>query len=164
MIDTSLAFTEFERNTATDPFFNAKDESVRLAANMIRNAISNNFTIKYNNTTTVALGFYSNNDYNITYPYNKERISVKTNRVKFVDYFFLRNSHFEFYKYKKKNRNKYLESWLISDCFFAHCNLPKNKDFYLIWRTEVYLDNQLYKAYDQKIRFVYRDFISKIIE
>lgn len=155
MIDTNLVFTDFERNTATDPFFNSKDEEVSQVADMIKNAISNDFTIKYNSNTFIGLGFYSQDDYTITYPYNKERLSIKTNRVKFVDYFLLKNSDFEYYKSKKKNNNKYLCNWPLIDYFFDSCNLPKNKDFYLIWRTEIYLDRQLYKSYDQKIRFVY---------
>ena len=156
MIDTNLVFTDFERDTATDPFFNSKDEEVSQVADMIKKAISNDFTIKYNSNTFIGLGFYSQDDYTITYPYKKERLSIKTNRVKFVDYFLLKDSDFEYYKSKKKNNNKYLYGWPLIDYFFDSCNLPKNKDFYLIWRTEIYLDRQLYKSYDQKIRFVYK--------
>ena len=151
MIDTNLVFIDFDRNTATDPFFN----SDCLAAKMIKNAISNDFTIKYNSKTIIELGFYSQDDYTITYPYKKERISIKTDRVKYVDYSFLEYSDFEYYKSKKINNDKYLDDWQLTNNFFDNFNLPKNKDFYLIWRTEIYLDRQLYKTYDQTIRFVY---------
>jgi hypothetical protein len=155
MIDVNLVFANFDRNTATDPFFNSKDESVSKAADMIKEAISNDFTIKYNITTFIELGFYSQDDYTITYPYKEEKTSIKTDRVKYVDYFFLRDSDFEDYKAKRKYKDKYLEGWLLANCFFEHYNLPENKDFYLIWRTEIYLDKQLYKTYDHTIRFVY---------
>jgi hypothetical protein len=76
--------------------------------------------------------------------------------VKYVDYFFLKDSDFEYYKAKTKDKDKYYEGWVLHDNFFEHYNIPKNKDFYLTWRTEVYLDRQLYKTYDQTIRFVYK--------
>ena len=151
MIDTNLIFIDFDRNTATDPFFNSNC----LAAEIIKSAISNDFTVKYNNKTVIELGFYSQDDYNITYPGQKERISIRTNRVKFVDYLFLENSDFEYYKGKKKNNDNFLDSWLLTDYFFENHNLPKNKDSYIIWRTEIYIDRELYKTYDQTIRFVY---------
>ena len=122
---------------------------------MIKKATSNDFTIKYNNDTVIKLGFYSQDDYTIKYPYKKEKISIKTNRVKYVDYFFLNDSDFEHCKDKRKNSNKYLGSYFLTDYFLYFYNISKNKDFYLIWRTEIYLDGQLYKTYDQKIRFVY---------
>lgn len=140
MIDTN-----FERNTTTDHLLNAIDESVRFA-DMIRNAISNDFIIKYNNFTDISLGFYYSKNLK-----NKDGIPIEI-----THYFFLENSDFEYYKAMRKNNDKYLESWLLNKSFFKHYNLPKNKDFYLIWRVEVCLDKQLHKTYDQKIKFVYR--------
>ena len=157
MIDTNLVFTDFERDTATDPFFNSKDKEVSHIADMIKKAISNDFTIKYNNDTVIKLGFYSQDDYTIKYPYKKEKMSIKTNRVKFVDYFFLNDSDFEYCKDKRKNGDKYLGSWFLTDYFLKNYHISKNEDFYLIWRTEIYLDRELYKTYDQKIRFVYEE-------
>lgn len=140
MIDTNL-----ERNTVTDPL----DESVRFA-DIVRDAISNDFIIKYNNITTIPLGFYYS-QFDSKYFKNENR-----GHIEITHYFFLENSDFEYYKDKRKDNDKYLENWLLNNSFFKHYNIPKNKDFYLIWRAEIYLDKQLYKTYDQKIKFVYR--------
>jgi len=167
MIDTNLVLVDFERDTATDPFFNSKDEEVSQVADMIKKAISNDFTLKYNNDTVIKLGIYSQDNYTIKYPYKEEdntsspykmrKMSIKTNHVKFVDYFLLDNFNPGYFRDKKKDNNKYFIDYLLIDYFFDIYNLPKNKDFYLIWRTEIYLDRQLYKSYDQKIRFVYEE-------
>lgn len=153
MIDANLAFMDFERNTSTDHFFNVKNGNARIAADMIKYAISNDFTIEYTNTTSIALGFFSQDDYIITYPFKEEKISVRANHMKIIDYFFL-ESDFEYYKDKIKDYNTFFEHWLLDDCFFENFSIPKDKDFYLIWRTEFYFDKQLYNTYDQKIKFV----------
>jgi hypothetical protein len=166
MIDTNFVFATFERDTKTDPFFNSNDEEVSKAADMIRKAISNDFTIKYNNDSFISLGFYSQDNYTIKYPYRQEdtfppskrgKMSVKTNRTKYIDYFFLNDSDFKYIKDKRTNSDKWLRRLPITNYFLKIYNIPKNEDFYLIWRTEIYLDGELYRTYDQKIRFVYKE-------
>jgi hypothetical protein len=155
----------FERDTTNDPFFNSKDEEVSQVADMIKKAISNDFTLKYNDDTVIKLGMYSRNDYTIKYSYKEEentsspykirKMPIKTNRLKFVDYFLLDHCNPAYFQNKIKDNDKYFIDYLLINYFSEHGYFPKNKDIYLIWRTDIYLDKQLYESYYQKIRFVY---------
>ena len=166
MMDTNLVFVDFERDTATDPFFNSKDEEVSKVADMIKKAISNDFTLKYNDDTVIKLGMCGQDNYTIKYPYKDEeentsspynikKMSIKTNHVKFVDYFLLDHFNPGFFREKIKDNDKYFIDYLLINYFSEHGYFPENKDIDLIWGTDIYLDRELYKSYYKRIRFVY---------
>ena len=148
----------FERDTINDPFFNSD------LGKFVMRAISNDFTIKYYKVDDVIdhskfpinqifLGLYNPRDeYKIAYSENKDTIHIRTYPFKYIDYLFIENSIIDI----KRNISEY--SWCdnpyIDKEFFKLYDIPENKEFNIIWTTEVFENRKLSKMYKQKIRCV----------
>jgi hypothetical protein len=145
----------FVRDTS-DPFFSSD------MGKFVLRAICNDFTIKYyivdenidhfRFRNQISLGLYNPRDeYKITYSGNKDKIQIRTYPFKYIDYLSIENSDIDI---ERNKSGSWCDSPYINKEFFKRYNIPENKEFNIIWKTEIFENRELSKIYKQKIRCV----------
>lgn len=138
----------FQSRHLTDPFFNTP------IGKIIADSIINDFTYVLVPEDSLVVGEIKSNNAEIIYYQDHNKPFIKSNPVRFVDSLYLDdiniNSQDILYALDKPNYRYTVISRAFNDVF--------KKEFTATWSTKVYVDNELYQKYSQKIRFVPREY------
>ena len=119
---------------------------------IIRDSIYNDFTYIFSPGELLVTGCWETNNISIIYRSDKDKPEVRTNEVWFKDYltFDVDLSEEDItYSVERANYRYSVIRTNNSEVF--------KKNFNGVWATEIYCNGELYKRFEQKIRFVPTD-------
>ena len=131
------------KRSITDQFFDTP------IGRPIRNAIYNDFTYVFKPGELFAIGYWKTNNIDIYYDSNSNKPKVRTNDIWFEDSLtFDVNLSKEDIRASVSHAN---HRYTLIDTF---TNEAFKKEFNGVWATEIYKGGELYRRYEQNIRFV----------
>lgn len=134
----------FQSRSLSNPFFNTP------IGKIIGDAICNDFTYILNKDDSLVVGEVKTNNVEIVYNKNQNKPMVKSNPVRYEDSLYLDKISLTLEDVIYETIKPNIEYSVLSRSF----NKALQQEFDAIWTTKVYVDNEFYQEYSQKIRFI----------